>query len=139
MIMSQAYQPISIQDIPADVNFEGYYWYSNSPKPEIITDEPIHPDWFTELPFVVEANFYARGQQLSVQVRHVDGQYQVALIDLGLADKSLTGEPKTYLGHDLDGRHLKVVEAWKSEVDPFCEGMEVLVPAWTAFAGFVNR
>ena len=137
--MSQAYQPISIQDIPADVNFEGYYWYSNRPKPEIITDEPIQPGWFTALPFVVEANFYSREKQLSLQVRHVDGQYQVALIDLGMADKSLKGESKTYLGHDLDGRDFQVIEAWRPEADPFCEGMEVLVPAWSAFAGFVNR
>jgi len=133
--MSQAYQPISIQDIPTDVNFEGYYWYSNQPKPEIIRGEPIQLAWFTELPFVVEANFYSADAKLSLQVRHVDGQYQVAKVDFNLIDESLYDEA-TYLGHDLEGQRFKVRQAWQPDPDPFCAGMPVLVPAWSAFAGF---
>lgn len=137
--MNQVYQPISIQDIPGDINFEGYYWYSNAKVPEIITDEPIQPAWFKDLPFVIEANFYSREHQLGIQVRYVDGQYQVAMINLSKVDKSLTGDPQLYIGHDLNGRNFQVIEAWQPEKDPFCEGMEVLVPSWSAFIGFVNR
>jgi len=137
--MSQAYQAISIQDIPTDVNFEGYYWYSNKPQPKIITNEPIQLAWFKDLPFVVEANFYSANAKLSLQVKHVDGQYQVALIDLNQVDESLTGKPQTYLGHDLDGRDFQALEAWQPESDLFCEGMEVLVPSWIAFVGFTSK
>ncbi len=136
--MSQAYQPISIQDLPTDVNFEGYYWYSNKQKPEIITGEPIQHGWFTELPFVVEANFYSADAKLSIQVRHVEGQYQVTRIDLSQLD-AIPHEKRTYLGHDLEGRNFRVIEAWQPEPDAFCADMEVLVPAWTAFAGFNSQ
>ena len=137
--MSEAYQSITLQDIPSDVPFEGYYWYSNAQKPQLITDEPIQPGWFTELPFVIEANFYSKEQHLSIQVRCVDGQYQVARIDLNHADAGLTDKPKKYRGHDLGGRDFLVVEAWQPKPDDFCADMPVLVPAWTAFAGFVKR
>jgi CRISPR type III-associated protein (TIGR04423 family) len=134
--MSQAYQTITIQDIPTDVNFEGYYWCSNEQNPEIIIDEPIQLAWFTDLPFVIEANFYSSDAKLSLQVRHVDGQYQVARIDLSQTSELVLDEVKTYLGHDLEGQNFQVIHAWQPESDPFCAGMPVLVPAWSAFAGF---
>ena len=136
--MTQADQSISIQDLHTDVPFEGYYWYSNAQKPQIITDEPIQPGWFTELPFVVEANFYSSDVKLSIQVRHVDGQYQVVRMDLNQLD-AIPHETKTYLGHDLDGRDFQVIEAWQPEPDAFCDNMPVLVPAWTAFVGFKSQ
>lgn len=137
--MSKAFRNIEVHEIPGDILFEGYYWYSNAKIPEVIPQEPIKKGWFKEMPFIIEANFYSREKKLSIQVRHVDGKYHVARIDLDHADASLLDGPVTYLGHDLKGLDYQVVEAWEPKPDPLCDGMEVLQPSWTAFVGFVNR
>jgi CRISPR type III-associated protein (TIGR04423 family) len=136
--MKYAYQSISIHDIPQDILFEGYYWYSNEKSPTVITQEAIQRSWFTDLPFVIEANFYARTEQISIQVRHIDGVYHVAKIDLAQLDQ-IEHEKAPYIGHDLGGVHFEMIEAWIHQVDALLEGMETLVPAWTAFAGFTTK
>ncbi|MBK6948996.1 MAG: hypothetical protein IPH16_13930 [Haliscomenobacter sp.] len=55
--MNTTYQIMTINEIPEDLLFEGYYWYSNEQSPMIITGKPIQKSWFTEIPFVIEANF----------------------------------------------------------------------------------
>lgn len=136
--MKSTYQPIPISEIPEDLLFEGYYWCSNEKSPVILTGEPIQQSWFTELPFVIEANFYAKAEQISLQVRHLDGVYHVARIDLSLLD-SIHHDRVSYIGHDLGGRNYEMVEAWEPQPDELLEGMKTLVPAWAAFAGFITN
>lgn len=127
---------IDIIDIPTDMLFEGYYWYSDKSKPTCIVGEPIYRDWFTDLPFVVEANFYAPAEHISLQVRNIDGQYKFIWIDL---NKVQEGEAKTYIGHDLGGRFFKLIEVWtEGPPDPLLEGMRMLLPSWSAFVGFTS-
>jgi CRISPR type III-associated protein (TIGR04423 family) len=134
--MNHIFQSIKISEIPADILFEGYYWYSNEKSPTIIsTPEPILKNWFTELPFVIEANFYAKAEQISIQVGHWDGSYHVAKIDLTQLDR-ITYDKVSYIGHDLNGRNFEMIEAWEPRPDDLLEGMETLFPVWTAFAGF---
>ena len=130
--MTKRYKNINIEGIPNE-NFEGYYWFSNKPKPEIIRNEKIDKNKFTQLPFVVEANFYSKETETSVQVKNIDGEYHIAIIDLTDCDTV----PQVYIGHDI-GYDFQVVEAWEEKEDKFLEGMKTKVPAWTAFKGFVK-
>lgn len=136
--MNSVYKPIAISEIPQDIQFEGYYWYSNESSPRIISSPaPIQQNWFTELPFVVEANFYSRVEQISIQIRYWDGIYHVAKVDLSQLER-IPHDKVSYIGHDLDGRDFEMIEAWESRPDELLEGMETLVPTWAAFAGFTN-
>jgi len=136
--MINAYQPITIKEIPENILFEGYYWYSNEHSPTIITHEIVQQSWFKELPFVIEAHFYSSAEQISMQVRNIDGVYHVAKIDLSrLID--ITHDIAFYIGHDLGGRNFEMIHAWEPQVDELLAGMETLIPTWTAFAGFTTK
>lgn len=136
--MSNVFKSIKISEIPTNILFEGYYWYANDKSPKIIsTPALIQQSWFSQTPFVVEANFYAKSEQISIQVRHWDGTYHIAQIDLANLD-GITFDKVSYIGHDLGGRNFEMIEAWEPRPDELIEGMEALVPAWTAFAGFSN-
>ena len=125
------YKKINIEEIPSG-NFEGYYWFSDSPKPEIIKSEEIDKSIFTKLPFVIEANFYCCDTEISIQIKNIDGTYHVAQVDVSECDT------KTYIGHDI-GSDFLVVEAWEdSEKDPLLENMTTKIPTWMAFKGFVK-
>lgn len=128
------YKKITLMEIP-DYEFEGYYWYSDQQKPEIVTASKIDKSKFTLMPFVIEANFYARKEKVSIQIKNIDGAYQIGRIELDQddIDKSIR-----YIGHDLDGRNFKMVEAWEAIEDGLLEGIKSLQPAWGAFAGFTN-
>ena len=137
--MNNLYQIISIEEIPKDILFEGYYWYSNEQKPRVILSPSIiQYDWFTDLPFVVEANFYSPKAQLSIQVKNMDGEYAVAKMDLSQLHE-IEHDKVTYIGHDLESKSYVMIEAWIPQADELLEGMESLIPAWSAFAGFVNQ
>ena len=131
--MKNRYKNINITEIP-EGNFEGYYWYSNKTKPEIINSKKIDKKKFTQLPFVIEANFYSKETETSIQIKNLDGNYHIAIIDL----KDCKVEPQNYIGHDI-GYDFQVVEAWEEKEDEFLEGMKTEVPVWTAFKGFVNK
>jgi CRISPR type III-associated protein (TIGR04423 family) len=136
--MNSVYQPITISQIPNDILFEGYYWNADDKSPTVISPPAlIQHSWFTELPFIIEANFYARTEQISIQVRHWDGVYHVAKIDLSRLD-GITHDRVSYIGHDLGGLDFEMIEAWEAKTDELLEGMETLVPTWAAFAGFTN-
>lgn len=130
----------SIQDIP-DYRYEGYYWYSDSQAPQVILDERIDKSKFTEIPFVIEANFFARKENVSIQVRNIDGQYYVSgfrFIGIEDSDKHVIRE---YFAHDLKTgktsiKKFEMVEAWEETNDPLLENMTTLQPSWAAFRGF---
>jgi CRISPR type III-associated protein (TIGR04423 family) len=133
--MKTAYKKITKDELPLNIFFEGYYWYANKEKPEIIIAEPIQPEWFKDLPFIVEANFYARTEKLSIQVKNIDGEYHIAQIDFNQLDDALI-DKTVYIGHDTANRNYLMYEAWDIEVA--ADEMSPLVPTWSAFAGFVN-
>lgn len=130
--MKKRFKHITLQEIP-DITWEGYYWYSSESKPMLIENEKISKELFTAMPFVVEANFYNRELAQSVQVKNIDGIYVVSLIDL----KDFNGEERTYMGHDI-GSNFIIVEGVQTEQDPLLENMDVKVPVWHAFKGFVS-
>lgn len=135
--------------------YQGYYWYSDASTPEQIEDAPIVADKFSDMPFVVEANFYCVAQAWSIQIKNIDGNYQVAKMDLSGLDLESEGTADydviDYFAHRIaDYSHYRVVEAWRvvdldvrtSETGnkpSSPETMTTLEPAWTAFCGFKNR
>jgi CRISPR type III-associated protein (TIGR04423 family) len=129
-------EKINIDAIP-DYLFEGYYWYSYSPAPEPFEEEKIEKAKFSSLPFVIEGNFYAKAEQVSIQVKHINGEYHITQFNLAELKPEFKHE-QIYLGHDLGGRDFKMLEAWEEVADPYLENMKTLQPAWSAFIGFVN-
>ncbi|MEO1257798.1 MAG: TIGR04423 family type III CRISPR-associated protein [Bacteroidota bacterium] len=131
--MSKVYQHIPVTGIP-DLQYDGYYWLSDAQKPVELTAEKLDTSIFGKLPFVVEANFYASTEKISIQVKHIDGAYQITKFDLREAKNITTA---SYLSHRTNAKKYFMVEGWEANVDPFLpEGMTTLVPAWSAFAGF---
>ncbi len=135
--MKNKYKQIEINEIPAG-NFEGYYWLSDKSKPELIFNKEIDKTKFSQLPFVVEANFYSEKMEKSIQIKNIDGEYKCAIIDLSDCEY----EAQKYIGHDLEynKNHFDyfVVEAWEEKADELLEGMKTKVPSWVAFKGFVE-
>jgi len=120
-----------------DYEYQGYYWFSNSPKPVILNYEKFEINILTELPFVVEGNLYAPLENISIQIKNIDGVYYIALIDLSNTNGYQISQPQKYLGHDL-GFDYYLVQAWELVEDDQCNGLETFVPAFTAFKGFVE-
>ena len=128
--MEKRYKRINIEDIPSG-DFQGYYWLSDSSKPEVQYEGEIDKSVFNNLPFVIEANYYSSDLGISIQIKNIDGIYDVAQIDV----KDL--DAKKYIGHDIDSDYL-VVEAWQEEKNDLLENMTTKVPSWVAFKGFVE-
>jgi CRISPR type III-associated protein (TIGR04423 family) len=130
---------IAKTDIPYELSYEGYYWYSNKTKPKVLRNERISPDIFTELPFIVEGNLYNSETQTSISIKCIDGEYQIFLAKLDNLPPSQVTEQQ-YIAHDLDGiNKIILLEFWKeSEQDPLLADMITLIPAWVAFKGFTN-
>lgn len=134
--MQASYQRLSsIDELPTEAVVDGYYWLSNSPQPTIIDQQPIQLDWFRRLPFVVEANFYAPAERISYQVKNIDGDYLILRFDL----RSLPAtDRKEYLLDETGNRRYCMAEVWQEVADDNLEGMTTLVPAWSAFMGFIK-
>jgi CRISPR type III-associated protein (TIGR04423 family) len=131
------FNKININSLPKG-NFEGYFWYSNAENPLIQTSGPIDVDIFKDLPFVIEANFYDKALQISVSVRHSEGEYHITQYNLAQPTEGLELDEVYYEGHDLKGHNYLMKEAWQPVSDELLAGMETLQPAWAAFAGFVH-
>lgn len=136
---------IEITQIPS-IPFEGYYWYSDATTPALLRNELIDKSLLDEnkLPFIIEGNFYNKDQQISLQIRNIDGIYKIFQYDL-------TGhEPVTYLSNGFlksEGfEKYQMVEAWAAVPDEIINeekeyalaGMKTQKPAWSAFAGFTK-
>jgi CRISPR type III-associated protein (TIGR04423 family) len=131
---------IDINDINFDLKYEGYYWYSNQQKPELVLNQTITKDIFTILPFVVEGNLYSKEKGISINIKNIDGEYKVFQADVkDLSDEQITRNE--YLAHDLAGiDKIKMIHFWEeSKEDALLENMKTLIPAWQAFVGFINK
>jgi CRISPR type III-associated protein (TIGR04423 family) len=136
--------PIQINDIDYSLQYEGYVWYSGERKPELI-DELFNASYFdpaardrSDSLFIVEGNLYAAEKQRSISIRFIDGAYQIHQADLaGIPEEQRTDQ--RYRSHRLDGiQQVKMMQYWAPTPDTLLEGMETLMPAWTAFVGFVK-
>src|SRR5690606_11807360 len=128
---------IDISDIDFDIAYEGYYWYSDTDRPEMVLHEKISPEIFSALPFIIEGNLYAEEPGFSIQIKNIDGAYRIYRTELsGLNPSQITGYE--YLAHKLPGvSKIKMLKYWEETApDPLLENMKTLVPARQAFVGF---
>ena len=130
--MKNSYTQISIQEIP-ETTWEGYYWYSSESKPHVIKNEPIDGSIFSDMPFIIEANFYSAAENKSLQVKFIDGVYLLGLMDVSGTDL----KEQRYIGHDI-GCDFMIAEGVTSEEDPSLDNFEIKKPVWHAFKGFVD-
>jgi CRISPR type III-associated protein (TIGR04423 family) len=72
---------IQINEIPQDIKFEGYYWYSDATSP-IFEISIIDLAWFSTMPFIIEANFYNKEKGISISVKNINGEYYIYQYDL---------------------------------------------------------
>lgn len=136
--------------IPQSHSYEGYYWMSDADKPVIVSGalpkvlESLDPMCN---PFVIEAQLYDTGGNVSYSVKYIDGQYHIykfSEVDDRL--KVATGKYdhitlKKYQSHRMDGRKLLFLQYWDAEEDALCAGdkpMPVLQPGALVFVGFEN-
>ena len=132
------FQKITIKEIP-DFDFEGYYWYSNERRPKRVLGGKIDQSIFSDLPFVIEANFFSKKENVSIQVKNIDGDYYILQFNLSSIQDHHLIDKQDYIAHDLvDIKKYKMMEAWEERSDELLEGMKTLVPSWTAFVGFIN-
>lgn len=131
---------IDINTIDFRLKYEGYYWYSNQSKPEVVLNHKLSKDIFTTLPFIVEGNLYSKSKEISISIKNIDGEYRIYQANVkGLPKPRLT--ENEYITHDLDGiEKIKIIHFWKDgRADPLLENMKTLIPAWQAFVGFIKK
>lgn len=134
---------IILQDIPTDINYEGYLWWSDQENPDVYNNQPIvsqtnKPIWPkpNNNPFIIEGNLWDN-DKTSYLIRFIDGQCLVYKFELN-NDESIT--PLEYLPNPkLATNNLLFKEVWTAQPDPLCEGFEVLKPAVIAFVGFKKQ
>ena len=127
-----------VDAIPKGQQYTGYLWCTDAQTPQIFLHDvtEFSEALLTKHPFVIEGWLYDADRRCSYAIRWVDGAYVRTRYDL--SDISEEHE-RVYLAHDLKFiEKFRVVEHWETHPDPLCEGLEVLRPAWTAFAGFVE-
>ncbi len=131
---------ITIDKIDFSLDYEGYFWYSNASKPVLLNSEKISKDIFKPLPFILEGNLYCKEKELSINIKNIDGEYQIFQAYLSNLPKNQVTE-QCFLTHDLDGiEKIKLLQFWKeSEPDELLAGMTTLHPSWQAFAGFIKK
>ena len=128
---------INISEIDYSLAYDGYFWYSNKQKPEIIKEKTFTKEIFTSLPFIIEGNFYNDSTGLSISIAHLDGNYIVCQVNLkDFPENQITEQ--VYIAHDLNGiSEIKMLQYWEEgQPDELLAGMTTLIPAWQAFKGF---
>lgn len=139
--MSKGIEKISVDKIDFSLEYEGYIWYSDEDKPEIIPNSKINfePGCFSDLPFIIEGNLYHYESDLSLQIKYIDGEYHIIKFNLKEARNAYPENAEVkYAGKK--GRNYLMLEAWEEHKlgDESLEGMAFLRPSWAAFIGFIK-
>lgn len=135
---------ITLEEIPTNINYEGYLWWSDKQKPDVYNNQPIvsqseKPIWPGPVtnPFIIEGNLWDKATETSYLIRFIDGEYWVYKFELKGISKDLITEHK-YLPNRMPEniKKLKFKEVWKEQTDELCNNFNVLKPAFIAFVGF---
>ena len=130
---------ITVDEIDYSLQYEGYYWYSNEQKPVTIKGATITRAIFKQLPFIIEGNLYCSVNGASINIKNVDGGYQIYQADLNNLPVRQCAEQE-YIAHYLDGvSKIKMLQYWaEGAPDELLAGMTTLIPAWQAFKGLIK-
>lgn len=126
-----------ITEIP-EAKYQGYIWYSDSDRPEVLTDDEKYRGFTPDAaanPFIIEGNLWDEANSTSISIRYVDGRYYIHRTTL--TPEELKNDKK-YVAHRIGYKYLRCVQLWESRPDPMCENMEVLEPSKLVFIGFTN-
>ena len=130
---------MKISDIKKRI-YEGYIWYSNSQRPQILRCEEFDFSSIGEEdnPFIVEALLYAPEDNISLIIRHT-GSYIISEFNMNKLPEGAELVEVAYLPYRL-GNVKKVAfkQLWLPEQDEFCENMPVLKMKALLFTGFAN-
>ena len=128
-----------LSEIP-NLVFLGYIWMSDKSEPTILNNETHDFSNVDENPFIIEANLFAEKENISVNIKHIDGKYYISIIELNDLPENAEITEKVYLANPALSKTKKLVfkECWQEVEDELCENMKVLKPTWTAFTGFTN-
>ena len=127
--------------------YEGWIWYSDQNKPEIITTEKEMNELTLtngENPFVIEGQLWNNETMTSISIKYVDGEYIVKQHEVAAEDfdtnKSLVTK-KQFISHKMNGRIIKMLQYWRPEEDKdnFCLGFPTLQPEKIVFVGFNKK
>ena len=131
--MVNTIEKITKEQIP-NLHYEGYLWFSNASQPEII-DGAFDYKKLSLLPFVVEGMLYSKEKGTSIRIVNIDGQYQIAKMDIPVMNENFTKEyfAKKHFGNN---QRILMYEHWQEKTDPLNDNRLVLQPAWSAFIGF---
>ena len=129
----------NLLDIPKN-KYTGYVWMSDNPIPKILENEIYNFSEINTNPFIIEANLFAKNENISVNIKHIDGKYFISIIDLNNIPEFSEIVKKNYLANSVlkPAEKLFFKECWQEIDDELCEKMKVLKPTWTAFVGFTN-
>jgi len=129
---------IDINNIP-DLNYKGYLWFSDTQKPELIIGK-LDKAELIQLPFVIEGNLWAETEQISINIKNIDGEYIVNQFDIKNTDCKYD-TVKEYIAHDLtEVEKYKMHQHWEAKQDDdLLAGMSSLHPSWVAFVGFIHN
>lgn len=123
-------------------NYEGYIWYSNKNKPEIIENKNNIDEFFKSEqnnPFIIEGQIYDSENKKSYSLKHVNGvllkgkEYDINEIQ---NDTSICKRERKFTSHRMENKTLHFIEVWRKEVDVLCENMNVYKPHELIFTGF---
>jgi len=129
--------------IPLENNYQGYVWFSDKTIPDLFENEPLTGKINLEPsnPFVIEAQLFDKENQRSFSIKYVDNEYIISEFCLDELEKKYGkySREKQFLGNRMNDNTLCFKEFWKSEVDAFCDNMNVLKPAEFVFVGFKQK
>ncbi len=131
---------ITIDAIPKDGNYEGYLWRSDCRTPEIVNGE-FKGNQLDKLPFVIEGWLYDKEQQVSIQIRNLDGQYFITQYDLeNLKKEGSELKPQSYIAYRLNGiSKVQFSCLWQEEKqEETLADFTTLVPKAHIFTGFAK-
>ncbi|MEA3448149.1 MAG: TIGR04423 family type III CRISPR-associated protein [Bacteroidota bacterium] len=122
----------TLKEIPPR-NYEGYIWYSDKDKPEIVNGSlPKEP----EKVFPVEGMLYDKEEKISLMIRHTD-ELHIDEFDLKRLENDAECKEESYYAHRLgDVSKLKLKQIWQPKKDPVNEDWEYLSMKALVFVGF---
>lgn len=114
--------------------YQGYIWYSNANKPELLLG---NEEWERELdelanPFIIEGQLWDDASRTSISIKYVDGQYIVKSYQLEEAYDLVE-----FIPHKMPSvSRLLFARCWKPIIDKNCSNFETLVLDRIIFKGF---
>jgi CRISPR type III-associated protein (TIGR04423 family) len=130
----------SPDQIPAGI-YTGYCWLSDADRPIILENEPINYKPVLN-PFIIEGHLFSEQDNVSICIRHIDGQYLIHKISWPreLPADRISENGHVYLAgarfRESGITKLKFRRYWAAQPRENCEGMSVLMPGPVGFIGF---